>query len=424
MAEPQTVVALPGLAGEYTFHLPQRNLGEILTPTRVAAGEPLAKLVERALARPIGTAPLAELVRQGTRVLVVVDDITRATPTAQIAPAVLSHLLAAGCREQDIRFALALGTHRPMTPAEIEIKLGQEIARRFPVVNTPAQQREAFIDSGESWDGVPIEINRAVAEADVIVGIGSVVPHGDAGWSGGCKIILPGLCSERTVMENHIRAAYYRGNALGQEAPPVRVNMEGVVAKIGLDYVLNVVMTPYGQVIDVLGGHFIAAQRAAVERARPIYTVAFKARADIVVSNAYPAEIDLWQGIKGIWAGELVVKRGGTVILHAPCPEGIGPHPECLHLMQANPEETLRDVAAGVLVDKTVAGSSVVIARMLKHMKLAIVSRGLAAEAFGTGPISHFAQLQEAIDTCLARAGPGARVSVITHGGYTYPIQR
>jgi nickel-dependent lactate racemase len=422
MSESLSAITLPGVAGESTFRIPTRNLGEVLSPARVAATAPVNRLVEQALTEPVGCPPLAELVRPGAQVLVVVDDITRSTPVAAIVPTVLECLLAAGCAERDIRFALALGTHRPMTSAEIKRKLGSDIAQRFPVVNTPAQQRDAFVDTGESWEGVPIEVNRAVVESDFVLGIGSVVPHADAGWSGGCKIILPGLCSERTVMENHIRAAYYPGNLLGHEAPPIRLNMEGVVAKIGLDYILNVVMTPYGDVVAVIGGHFVAAQRAAVQKARAIYSVPFKERADIVIANAYPAEIDLWQASKGIWPGELMVRPGGTVILNAACPEGIGPHPEYLKLIQQDPEVTLADVAMGRLTDKTVVGGAVAIARMLKHMRLVIVSKGLRA-ACPDGAIAHYVDLQAAIDAYLPGIGPAGRVSVITHAGYTYPIQ-
>lgn len=96
-----------------------------------------------------------------------------------------------------------------------------------------------------------------------MIGIGSVVPHTDAGWLGGCKIILPGPCSEQTVIENHILCVSFPSNMLGQPSTAIRENMEGIVEKIGLDYVLNVAMTPYGDVVDVLGGHFVAAQREA-----------------------------------------------------------------------------------------------------------------------------------------------------------------
>jgi nickel-dependent lactate racemase len=224
-------------------------------------------------------------------------------------------------------------------------------------------------------------------------------------------------------MENHILCVSFPDNMLGQPTTPIRENMEGVVEKIGLDYVLNVAMTPYGQVIDIKGGHFVAAQRAAVEVAQGIYSIPFKEKTDIVVSNAYPGEIDLWQGSKGIWAGELMVKPGGTVILNAPCYEGVGPHPEYLELMGRKPDHILNDVHTGLLEDKNVAGSAWQIASMLEHIDLAVVSSGLTAEEFGSGPIAFFPSLQGAVDAYLSKFGPDCKVGVITHGSYAYPIQ-
>jgi nickel-dependent lactate racemase len=224
-------------------------------------------------------------------------------------------------------------------------------------------------------------------------------------------------------MENHVLAAAYGSNMLGQEDTPVRANMEAIVQRIGLDYIINVVMTPYGQVIDVLGGHFVAAQRAAVQVSRRIYSVPFKHKSDIVISNAYPGEIDLWQGSKGIWAGEMMVKAGGTVILNAPCDEGIGPHPEYLQLMTQQPDRLERDIRSGLLEDRNVAAGAMQIAQMLDHMNLAIVSAGLKGVELEGKRIACFTDLQVAVDHYLSEAGPDCRVSTITHGGYTYPLQ-
>ena len=414
-------VELPGACGSYRLQVPAANLSEVLRPPTYIGKQPLEQFVTRALADPIDSPPLAQLVHPGSHALIVVDDITRPTPTARIAPLVLDCLLKAGCRPSDITFAIALGTHRRMHADEVVVKLGPDIPRRFPVVNIPAQQRDAFVDTGESWGGVPIEVNRAVAEADLVVGIGNVVPHADAGWSGGCKIILPGMCSERTVMENHVLAMTETTNLLGQDETPIRRNMEGVVAKIGLHFVVNLAVTPEGEVVGVFGGHFISAQRAAVRAARPLYTTPYRERPDIVVSNAYPAEIDLWQASKGIWAGELFVQPGGLVILAAPCPEGIGPHPDYLDALQTDPDVMAAAVAAGKVADRTVVGGSVPIGHFLRRMRLVIASPGLESEAFGTGPIRHCPDVQMALDEALG-AAPGARVGVITHGGYQLPV--
>jgi nickel-dependent lactate racemase len=200
--------------------------------------------------------------------------------------------------------------------------------------------------------------------------------------------------------------------------------MEAIVERVGLNYILNVVMTPYGDVIDVMGGHFVVAQRSAVRIARRIFSVPFRHQVDVVVANAYPMAIDLWQACAGIWAGELMVKSEGIVILNAPCPEGVGPHPEFLHCMGLDPQQIIDAVNAGTFKDKTVAGVALQVARMLKHMRLAIVSTGLTAAQVEAQGFAYFDHVQDAVDDALAQAGSHAKLSVITHGRYTYPIQQ
>jgi nickel-dependent lactate racemase len=418
----KTTVKLQGTQGDHVFEIPSANLGEILSPLSIQARDSLPNLIRQALEHPVGSPPLREIVAPGRKILIVIDDMTRSTPIRQMAPLLLEYLLECGCAPDDITFAIALGTHRPMTPAEIAERLGAEIAGRYTVINTPAQTKGAFVDTGEDWGGVPIEVHRAVLEADIVIGVGSIVPHADAGWSGGCKIILPGMCSERTVMENHILAAHYSENMLGRVSTFIRENMEAIVERIGLDFILNAVMTPYEEVIDVKGGHFIQAQRAAVQAALPIYSVPFRQPADIVVSNVYPYEIDLWQGSKGIWAGEMMVKKGGVVILISPCYEGVGPHPDYIDLIDMLPDQILENIRLGLVKDKNVAGSAIQISRMLANFQLAIVSATLASGAISSARIALFSDLQTCVDHYLNGADPGCTVSVLTHSGYSYPI--
>jgi nickel-dependent lactate racemase len=416
-------IILPGSGVDYKFRVPAHNLGGVLSPAAVSTQADPQTLIRQALTEPIGCLPLVEMVKPEHKILIVVDDITRTTPTREIIPVLLNYLAELDCQTENITFGLALGAHRPMTNAEIEWKLGREVAQRFPVVNTPAQQQEAFIDTKQSWAGVPIEIHRAVIEADTVIGVGSVVPHADVGWSGGAKIILPGMCSERTVNENHFLAATFPENLLGRETTPIRENMEAVVNLIGLDYILNVVMTPAGDIIAVMGGHFVAAQRAAVRVARTIFSVPFKERYDIVVANAYPKDIDFWQSSMAVWAGELMVKPGGVVILNAPCREGVGPHPEFLSLMGLKAQEVFDAVHSGQLADKTMAAEVLQMAQLLQHMRLTIVTTGLSAAEVRDVGFGYFDSLQEAVNAHLAEAGPESRIGVLTHGGYTYPVQ-
>ncbi|HEX9115437.1 MAG TPA: nickel-dependent lactate racemase [Anaerolineae bacterium] len=418
------MLMLPGAHGSLRLDgIPDGRLGEILSPAQVAPQAAPGDVLRAALRHPIGSRPLAELAVPGEQILIIVDDVTRTTPAHLAAPVVLAELAAAGCRPEDVTFAVALGTHRRMTGAEISTKLGAEIAGHFPVINDPADDAEKFADTGLTFaSGEPVSVHRAVLAADLVIAIGSVVPHTEAGWSGGCKMVLPGMCSEATVMANHRLAATYPGNALGQEATPVRRNMEEIVARIGRVFSLNLVVTPYGQVVAASAGDLVAAQRAAVSQARPVFTVPYRTRAAVVVANAYPSDLDFWQASKAIASGELLVRPGGTVILHAACPDGAGPHPEFLHYLQTAPARLAADLAAGRLADPTAAGIALPVTRMLEHLALIVVSPGLEAGPFTRGPIRFCDDLPQAIAIGLAQADEPARVSILTHGGYTYPV--
>jgi nickel-dependent lactate racemase len=384
---------------------------------------PLDDQLRRALVEPVGCSPLSDRLQPGMRVLIVVDDVTRRTPVNRVLPILLEHLSDLGCRDGDIRLALALGTHRRMTSDEIRAKLGEGMLDRFHVANNSACESEFYVDAGESVGGVPLEVHRDVLGSDVVIGIGSVIPHMNAGWSGGAKVMLPGMSGERTIMENHMLAASFSENMLGLVMTEVRENMEAVAERVGLDYIINAVMSPDDEVVGMVGGHFVDAQRAAVEIARHVYCPPCRTRADVVVVNSFPAEIDFAQGIKGIWAGDRAVKPGGIVILNAPCREGLGSHTESIALLSRTREEILAGVKDGRTHDKIMAANVVQIARMLGHMRLAIVSEGLGLEADWCSPVAFFSSLQHAVDEAMALLGGDSKVSVITHGGYLCPIR-
>ena len=181
-------------SGTRRCHVPRRNLAEVLEPRRVEATlrEETTRLKE-ALDEPIGTPRLEEMVQPDDQVALVVDDMARPTPISRILPAVLDRLSRAGVADGQITVVIALGTHRPMTPAEIETRIGPGILRRVRVENHDFQDRGRLAYVGESSDGIPVWINRRVKEASFRIAVGNIVPHGVAGWAGGGKIIYPGV---------------------------------------------------------------------------------------------------------------------------------------------------------------------------------------------------------------------------------------
>ena len=222
-----------------SFSVPQPWLGAVIAPQPTTAPGTTEDLVAAALRHPIGTPPLRELAQRihmpGQRIAILVDDCTRKTPTAQILPLVLAEL-AAGVSPRDITIVVALGTHRPLAEDELQTKLGAAAQAGYTIVNQPCTAAADFVEVGQmtSLQGsaelppIPAQINRHVLQADLRISIGMITPHLDAGFSGGAKMVLPGVCSLATVDAFHLASAFVPQNQLGDPEAPLRCLLENI----------------------------------------------------------------------------------------------------------------------------------------------------------------------------------------------------
>jgi nickel-dependent lactate racemase len=170
---------------DVTVLAPKSNIGPSITDN---------EQIRLGLNEPIGAPLLSDSLQAGSRVLILVDDNTRITPTHLILPLVIDQLFTAGIAQADIKLLVASGTHRPMTEAEKERKYGAAIVRDFPVIDHNWRDREQLTQLPTTCQGTEIYVNKLVLEADFVLGIGHIVPHRVAGFSGGCKIVQPGIC--------------------------------------------------------------------------------------------------------------------------------------------------------------------------------------------------------------------------------------
>jgi nickel-dependent lactate racemase len=395
----------------------------VIRPQEVPLPADAAAAVRSALADPIGCPPLDALVRPESTVAVIVDDITRQTPAHLILPPVLEALHAAGVPRSAVRIVMALGTHRPMTDDEIRQKIGAAVAEAYSVSNTDGREVGECVYLGESAAGIPAWVLREVVSADVRIGIGMITPHMDAGFSGGGKIILPGVCGEATVEAFHRRQAKIADNQLGRSEAPLRRDLESFVAqRIGLDYIVNVVLDSRGRLYRCVAGHFVAAHRKGVEFACEVYGAPVPDCYPVVIANAYPAQIDLWQSTKAIAAGELMTADAGTLILVAHCCEGNATHPLVAEYMGWDPTRLIQALDADRAEDPVACALAVPLSRMRQRVHLALVSSGLTPDVADRMGAAFHATVEEALDTALERQGPDAAVGVLTHGGVTLPL--
>jgi nickel-dependent lactate racemase len=418
-------VELPYGSKWLIFGISDDYLGEVVSPRKIEADSDTDTIIRRAFDHPIGTPLLPQIIRPEQKVAVIIDDISRETPTARLLTPLLEVLTRAGIETTHISIIIALGTHRPMTEAEIAVKVGPEIQKTYRVSNYPCEHDRHMVYRGNSSNGIPAYIHRAVAEADIRIGVGMISPHMDTGFSGGAKIILPGVCSCQTVGAFHARQASLAGNQLGVVDAPMRRDLETFVGdRVGLDFILNAVLNRDGTLYRCVAGHYIKAHRKGVEFAREVYGVPVARRYPLVISNAFPAQIDLWQSTKGIASGELMTLDRGTLILVTHCREGNNTHPLFADYLGQTTDRLLSELVTGNAEDPVACALAVPITRIRERIKICLVSSGLSASDANRIGFTYYKTVEKAIETELRHCANEPRVGVLTHGGVILPLIR
>jgi lactate racemase len=277
--------------------------------------EDVPKEIDRALDNPIGTAPLEKLARPGMKVTVLFDDMQRPTPAALAIPAVLNRLNKAGVTDERITAICARGTHPAPTPEQLEKKVGKEVLARLAgrVLIHDAQSAEnVFV--GRTSRGTVVEINRNVAEADLVIGIGTCMPHPYSGFSGGCKILLPGVSSYRTIGEHHYSWLRNKTCKLSVLDGNMWYEEEVEIARLGgLSFKVDFLMNELDQVIRAFAGDPVEEHKEAARHSISLYQVFLPKPADVVITSASPLEPGV-QASKSLLNARLAAKNGGTII--------------------------------------------------------------------------------------------------------------
>lgn len=397
------------------LEIPDRQLSGVYSiGDAVGSGRAPGQLVAEALANPIGSPRLGDRIRPGMKVLIVADDNTRTTRTEVMLPAVVSELSAAGVAAGDINVLVALGTHRPMSRSEMEQKYTPGLVARHRFVLPDWKDPGGYVTVG-STGTFPIRIHREVTRADVVIGVGQTVPHLIAGFGGGCKIINPGCADPQTIGRMHwLCSAAEDGRLFAVRDNPVRQVIDEVGLRAGLAFIVNEVPGKDDELAGVFAGDPIAAHRAACDAARTACTVAVSERADIVVADPYPSDLDFWQSLKGLNAACSALRPGGTVVFVAPCPEGVCPsHPEIAAIGFRHPADHIRDLVEAGTLHPIPAAAIWLAARMLERANVIVASRGIsAAEAKALG-LEYAPDAASALERALLRHGANARINVL-----------
>lgn len=282
---------------------------------------------------PIDSAPIEEIVDVGESVLIVVPDATRQAASGQIVNLLVRRLIAAGTMPHDIRIIFATGIHRPVTEVEKKEILTAFIVQRIKTLDHDARDLMQIVRLGETSGGIPIELNRALIEHDRVITIGGISVHYFAGFSGGRKMICPGLASSRTIAATHrlafdceektrrdgVDTGILDGNAVH------RAFME-VAARVKPSFSVNTIVNERGEAVELFCGDWISSHERACEFYAAQHTIEIGAKRDLVVVSCggFPHDANMIQAHKSLDAASRVCKIGGTIILLAECAEGLG----------------------------------------------------------------------------------------------------
>jgi nickel-dependent lactate racemase len=303
--------------------IPKKNLAFNLKANNVKPPKDEVEEIRQSILNPIGCKRLRDMVSKNDSIVILADDRTRLTPQKKIIPVVLEELYEAGLKSDQIKIIIAYGTHRVMTSDEKLDKFGKELMSTIEIKDHNCLNIKNLIDKGKTRRGTRILINKEVLDADFRIAIGSVLPHHPTGWSGGAKILLPGVAGQETICSMHLLGA--NEPQLGKVLTPCREEMEDFAQAVGLHFIVNIVHDKDGNILKSVAGHFVEAHRKAVEHGFEVFGAKFHELADITLSSTYPADYDLTQSDKGLFSAELATKTGGEIILLSPCLEGIAP---------------------------------------------------------------------------------------------------
>lgn len=407
------------------FEVKDKNFLGVFKPKIIEGNFDLKEMLINSLQDPIAVNSLNKQLKKESKVLIICDDNTRSTPVNEILQVLLPYL-ENKIKKTNIEILVALGTHRKMDRGELVERFGPKIVNNYKITNHNWQDKKQNIFYGETTEGIEVWGNKLAKESDFVIGIGHIVPHRVAGFSGGGKIMQPGISTAATTDQTHWLSAQVRGSEiLGVRENIVREQIDQSAELMGLDFIINVVQDLKGKVVGVFSGDFKEAHKKGCKLAKKVYSVEVP-KADIVIVDSYPADIELWQAAKGIYSSELVVKDEGIVIMATPCYEGVSKtHPEIKKFGYHNLNEVKNIVNSNKMKNLCVAAHLVHVGEVIcDKAKGYLVSPYLSNKTINNLNFIAKNSVQEALDEAIKIKGEEATIVTLLHAGEILPYQK
>jgi nickel-dependent lactate racemase len=400
----------------------------VVGPLAIKPAAPLANpddAVARALKNPVGTRPLAELARGRKNACILICDITRPVPNRVILPPLLRTLEQQGIARKDVLILIATGLHRPNEGRELEEMLGPEILANYRIENHHGKVKEEHDYLGVTANGVPVWLDSRYVRADLKITTGLIEPHLMAGYSGGRKVICPGIAGLETVKVWHGPRflEHPRADCGIVEGNPVHEENTRIALMAGCDFIVNVCLDEERRVTWVGAGDMIRAWEEGVRFIEGIVKVPVPEPFDIVVTSCagYPLDTTWYQAIKGLIGALPIVKQGGTIVMAASLSEGLG-SAEFQRLMAENPDLNLfKQRILGKAYFVMDQWQLEELAKVVERCRVKVVSDGVSPEKLRGCFVEPATTVEQAVEDSLAEYGPAAKIAVIPKGPYVLP---
>ena len=398
---------------------------KVIGPLEIKNAIPLAnqsQAISDALANPIGSKPLAEIAKGKKTACILICDITRPVPNKVILPQILKTIEEAGVPRSGITILIATGLHRPNEGEELVELVGEDIANNYRVENHHGKETSEHDYLGITPKGVPVYIDSRYSRAELKITTGLIEPHLMAGYSGGRKVICPGIAGIETVKVWHGPKFLEHPNADSGivEGNPVHEENTYIALMSGCDFIVNVCVDGNRQITWAGAGDMIKAWEAGVSFVRQVVRVAIKEPVDIVLTSCagYPLDITWYQAVKGLMGALPIIKKGGTIILVASLTEGLG-SPEFQQVLRENPD--IKAFKKRILeTDYFVMDQWQLeeFAKVIEKCKVKVYSKGLEHSVLNKCHVTPIDSVEQAIAESLQEYGPLARIAVIPKGPY------
>jgi nickel-dependent lactate racemase len=415
-------VWLPYGKTDVCVRVPARNLLGTIEPKKQQAVTDGKAEIERALKEPIGTKRLSEIVKPESKVAIVVDDATRKAPREAMLLPVLAELNKANVKDENVTVIFGCGTHRAVKPEEALALLGEEAHKRVKNISHCCTAQDLIYVGTTKTHGTKVNLNRLFAESDVKVLLGDVGFHYYAGYGGGRKSILPAVCGEETIKQNHALLVHASARSGILEGNPVHIDMTEAARLAKVDFIVNVVCNKNDEIVKAFAGDLEAAFLEAVKLVDEMYRVTVDRRADIIVVSAggHPADINLYQAYKGLDNALDAVKRGGLIILVAECPEGHGNQVFYDWMTRLG---DLKNVEREIKRNFVMGGhKAYYLLKALQNHQIILVSSLPDYYATSIFKLKTARAVNDALNEALKIAGSASRVWAMPWGSYTLPV--